>query len=110
MDPLAERLAAQQLHRDVVMTLVLADVVDRADVGVIERGRGARLAPEAAEAGRAFRDVLGKELERDLTAEPGVDRAVDDSHPAPAELGENPIVGDRAADQSPPNDETASAG
>ena len=43
-----ERLALEQLHRDEqVIALVVADVVDLADVRMIDARRGARLAPEA---------------------------------------------------------------
>ena len=79
--------------------LVLADVVDGADVGVVERGGGARLAAEARQRGGVAGHLFGQELERDLAAEPGVDGAVDDAHAAAAELVEDSIVGDRAADQ-----------
>ena len=41
-----ERLAFEQLHREIELALVLVEAVDRADVRMIERRRGARLAPE----------------------------------------------------------------
>ena len=46
-DPVLEGLALHQLHHEERLTFVLADVVDRADVGVVERrgGPGLRLEP-----------------------------------------------------------------
>ena len=41
-----ERLPFQQLHDQKRCALVFANVVDRADIRVIERGRGARFAAQ----------------------------------------------------------------
>jgi len=43
-----ERLAFEQLHRnEQVIALVIADVVDLADIRMVDAGRRARLAPES---------------------------------------------------------------
>ena len=44
---LGQHLALQQLHRDEELAVVFADLVDLADVRMVDAGRGARLAPEA---------------------------------------------------------------
>ena len=46
-DPLGERLAVEELHHEVLGSLVRADVVDGADPRVGERGGRSRLALEA---------------------------------------------------------------
>ena len=46
-DALLQRLPLQQLHRDEVLAFVLVDVIDRADVGVIERRSRLGLALES---------------------------------------------------------------
>ena len=61
-------------------------VVDRADVGVVQRGGRARLALEALERLRVAAELLGQELQRDAAAELRVLRLVDDAHAAAAEL------------------------
>ena len=45
--PLFQRLAIQQLHRNKRLAFVLVNVVNGADAGMIERGRRAGLALEA---------------------------------------------------------------
>jgi hypothetical protein len=47
VDTLLERLAVQQFHDDDGLVLELLDLVDRADVGMIQSRRGAGLALEA---------------------------------------------------------------
>ena len=42
----ADRLAFQQLHHDVVAAVLLADVIQRADMRVIQTGNGSRFALE----------------------------------------------------------------
>ena len=97
-DPLGQRLALEQLHRDEVLALVLVDLVDRADAGVVERRGGARLALEALERGRVLRHLRGQELQRDVAAELRVLGLVDDAHAAAAELRSDPVVRDGLAD------------
>ena len=87
-----QRLPFHQLHDQVVGGALLADVVQRADVRVVEAGNRASLALEAgADFGR-FGEMLGKHLHRDLAAEPRVLRPVDFSHAAGPE-GTDDLVG-----------------
>ena len=75
-------------------TVLLADVVDGADVGMVQRGSGARLALKAAEGLRVARDVVREELQRHETMEADVLGLVDDAHPAGAQLLEDAVVGE----------------
>jgi len=74
---------AHQLHRDVERALDVAGVVDRDDVGMVERGGQPRFAHEtlAEVAGQARRE----QLERHGPPQMHVLGAVDDAHPAAAE-------------------------
>ena len=60
-DAVLQRHAVQKLHGDERLAVLLADVVDRADVGMVQRGGGLRLALEAAQepAGRWRRRRAG---------------------------------------------------
>ena len=82
-------------HRHVQQPLVLARVVDRDHVRVLDPSRGAELAPEAAPELLVGR-VLGRDhLQRDLAVERDVRRAVDDPHAAAAADAADHVVGER---------------
>ena len=79
-------------------TVELIDVVDRADVGMIQRGRRARFALEALERAGLQRHVFRQELEGDRAIEPRVLGLVDDAHAAAAEEFGDLVVGNPLAD------------
>ncbi len=91
-DVLLERPALQQLHDDEPPPLPLADVVDRADVRVVERRGGARLAQVAVDGFRVLGALLGNELQRDVAMEASVLGLPDDAHPALADLLDQAVV------------------
>lgn len=81
----AERLPFQQLGDDVGNLAMPADVVDRQDVGVAERGRHPSLSFESFEAGRVRNDRRRQNLDRDVAAEAGVTGAIDSAHASRSE-------------------------
>ena len=85
LDPVSERTAVNELADKVLTPVLLAGVMDREDVGVIERGCELRLALEAPPIGRVGQ-VRGDELDRDGAIQLRVRRAVDRAHPAFAKL------------------------
>ena len=89
-----QRRAFQKLHGDEGVAVVLADVVNRADVGMIQRRRGLRLALKTSERLRIARHVIRKELQRDEAVQPGVFGLVDHTHAAAAELLDDAVVRD----------------
>jgi hypothetical protein len=94
-----ERAPFERLHDDEVRAFVLVDVVDRADVRMVERRSRARLALESLECRRIAGHVLRKELERDGPAQTRVFSLVDHTHAAAAEFGHDAIPRDHAAVQ-----------
>ena len=88
----------QKLHGDERLITVLADVVNRADVGVVERRGRLRFAPETFECLRVPGYVVRQELQGNETAELGVLGLVNDAHPAAAELLDDAVVRDGLAD------------
>ena len=97
---IVERLAFHPFHDDERLALVFADVVDRADVRVVQRGGGSRLDAKPLNGLAVSHQFLWDELERDLPAETIVLSAVDDAHAAGAELMRDPIVRNGFADHA----------
>ena len=84
------RFPFDQLHHEVVGT----DIVQRADVGVVQRGDGPCLALEPVA------EVLARHLDGDIAPDTRVVRAIDDTHAAGANLrddlvGAEPVAGGR---------------
>jgi hypothetical protein len=67
VDDVLQRLAGEALHHDEELVLVLSDFVDGADIGMVQRGGGARLAAKTFERLRVLRGRIGKKLERNKT-------------------------------------------
>ena len=78
----AERLPLEELHDEVRNPVRLADVVDRADVRVVEGRGGLRLPREPRADRRIGEPVPANELERDRSLEAHVGRAEDFAHSA----------------------------
>ena len=83
--PLGQDFTLEQLHRDVQLPVLLADLVDLADVRMVDARRGAGLAPEALTR-LGIVGERGQRLQRDRTFKPAVARGVDDAHAALAKL------------------------
>ena len=95
-----ERLALVVRHRDERLAVVVADFVDRGDVRVIERAGGARLPQQAGGGVRMADGVRGQELQRNPALEVRVLGKIDRTHPAGADVAEDPVVGDGGADHA----------
>jgi len=75
-----------------------SDVVDRADVGMLQRRGGAGFALQPLERLGVPAHLLRQELQRHAAAELQIFRLVDDAHAAAAQLREDPVVGNRLTD------------
>jgi hypothetical protein len=84
-DQAGQRLALEQLHDQIRRRPFAADVVERADVRMIQRRDRARLALEARAQVLALGDALRQDFDRYLPVEARVARAVDLAHAAGAE-------------------------
>jgi hypothetical protein len=94
---IAERAPADPLDGEEGTSVDLADLVDRDDVRMVQRGERPRLSPEP-------RPVIGieargveEELERDVAAERGVVRAVDGTHAALGDLLDDAVLPEEGA-------------
>ena len=97
-DPLLQVAAVDQAHRDDQLVVLLARVVDRDDVGVIEAGGEARLAQEPLAEALVAAEVAGDHLQRHLAIEGEMGRPVDDAHPAARDQRVEPVPAESRAD------------
>ena len=84
-----QRVALQVLHDQEVPPVVLADVEQGADVGVVEGRQQLRLALEAREALGIGDERRGQDLDRDVAIELGVARTIHLAHSACPERAED---------------------
>jgi hypothetical protein len=92
-----ERLAFEILHGDEEAAAIFGDFVNRANVGMIQRGSGAGFTAKTLEGRGVFGNVVREKLEGNRAAKIDVFGFINDAHPAAAELFENAEVGDRRA-------------
>ena len=95
-DERPEVVAGHVAHRDVGDAALLARVVDRDDVGVVDRRRDLRLAQEAAPDRRVLHERGGDDLQRDLAVERELRRPVHDPHAAATRDRLDPVAGEAA--------------
>jgi hypothetical protein len=92
---LLERLAVNQLHDEKGGAVVIADIEERADVGVGELREGTRFAVEPLAQLRVGGERTGQHLDRDGPIEPRIAGLVDLAHAAGAD-GRDDLVGSKA--------------
>src|SRR5207249_2942831 len=83
--PLLERFAVETLHDDERRAVVFADVIQRADVRVIERRNRLGFALEALAEPRVVDALFRKDLDGNRAVQSRVARAIDLAHPAGSE-------------------------
>ncbi len=93
LEPGRQRLPLDVLHDDEASVTVGADLVDGADVGMIERGGGARLAQERLAGLVVVQSPRGEQLDRDRAIQVEVVGQIDLAHAADAQTTPDPIVG-----------------
>ncbi len=93
-DHRGQRLPLHELHGEEAALEQVADLVDRDDVRVVERRRGARFLLEAPDRVGVAGERGPQQLHRDLAAKPGVVRQVDLAHPAAADQRQHLVGAD----------------
>src|SRR5207249_11869426 len=86
--------AIQVLHCDEPLPLVVRDLVYGADIGMVQSGRGPRLATEAFDDLRVLGDFIRQKFQRRKASEHGVLGLVDHAHPAADQLRDNAVMRD----------------
>src|SRR5208283_6056663 len=90
----------QQFHGDKGSPVGFVNLIDGADVGVVQRGCGLGFPLKTAQGHCVLGEVVGKELQGDVAAELQVFRLVHNTHPAAAELLDDAVVRDGLADHA----------
>ena len=108
-DEARERLAVDELHREELLPLVLADVERAGHVAVRDAARELRLLPEAREDPGRVDQLAAEHLERDDLVELRVARPVHRTHPARAEEAQD-LVATREHLRPGPEDREARRG
>ena len=91
-DPVFQRLAFQQFHRNVRRALELSDFVDRANVGVVDSGSGFGLMLEALDCRSVAGYLFRKELQSNFAFKLQVFGAIHHAHAAAAKPLDDAIM------------------
>src|SRR5215469_17383118 len=94
-----QRLTFEKFHCDKRSAVLSADVVYGADVWMVERRCCLRLSLKARQRLWVLRYIVREELQCHETMQPCVLGLVNHTHPAPAQLLDNAVVGDGLADE-----------
>ena len=85
LDARRQRLALHVLHHHVAGAILVADVVEHADVRMVQRSNGAGLALKSLAQILALGDVFGQDLDGDGAVEASVARLVHFAHASRAD-------------------------
>ena len=91
-DHVLECSARQKFHDQERAAFLLANVINRADVGMVQSRSRLGFTAKALQRLPVLCQVVGKKLERDKAAQPRVLGFVDDAHTAAAQLLNDPVM------------------
>jgi hypothetical protein len=97
-NPVLERQPIQKLHGDERFAVLVVNFVDRANVGMVQRGGSLGFALKAAECLRVFGYIVGQKLQSDKAVELDIFSLVDHTHATATELFDDAVVRDGLAD------------
>src|SRR5713226_91452 len=89
----------QKLHGDERLAVLLVDLVNRADVGMVESRCGLRFPLKTGQSLRVFGYFVGQKLQGHKAVELDVLSLVDHAHAAASEFLDDAVVRDGLADQ-----------
>src|SRR5215467_10491967 len=92
LDPVLEGLPLEILHGDEGLAFLLADLVDGADMGMVQSGGGARFALKPFQSLAVLRTMFGEELQGNGAAELGVFGLINHTHAAATQLLEDAVM------------------
>src|ERR1700679_2627167 len=95
IDEVLQGGAVQKLHGDESFAVLFADIVDGANVGMIQRGGCLRFTLESAQGLLVAGNFVGKKFQRDEAPQAGVFGFVNDAHASAAETFDDAVMGNR---------------
>jgi hypothetical protein len=97
-DQVSQGLTIEELHRNKRLIVVLADLIDGTDIGVVQGGRGLGFTLEPVQCLAIAGKFFWQELQRDKAMQSCVFGLIDHAHPATAEFFEDAVVRNGLAD------------
>src|SRR5271169_3521713 len=97
--------AFHEFHGNKYVAVLLSDLVDSTNVGMVERGCRTRLSSKSFQNLWVLGHVVRKKFERDKPAKGRILRLINDTHTAAAQHFNDSIVGDDLADHWADNGE-----
>ena len=98
IDQMFQRLAGKTLHHDEKVSFMLADFMNRANVGMVQCGSRTRFPPKTFKSLRIARGVVRKEFQRHEASQESIFGLVDNPHSTSTEQFDDPVMGDSLAD------------
>src|SRR6266852_9300390 len=95
-----QRRSVEILHDDERLAVLLTNVVDSADIRMVERRRSSRLAAESLQRLPVLRYILRQKLQCNEAVKPSVLGLVNDSHASAAELLDDAVMRDDLSNHS----------
>src|ERR1700687_297864 len=89
-----ECLSFEKLHDNETLAVVFVNVINGADMRMIQRRSCSRFAAEALNSRMVLGKALGKKFQADVAAETNVLGLIHDPHSASAQLFQNAVMGD----------------
>src|SRR5437016_1375541 len=94
-----QRNPVQKFHSNECLPVLLADVMNRADIGVVQSGSGTRLTAKAFQCLRVTGEFFRQKLQSHKAAEPSVFGLIHDPHSATTEFLDDAVVRNGLADE-----------
>jgi len=91
-DPVLEGLPFEILHRNEGLAFIFADLINGANMGMVESRGGARFTLKAFQSQAVLGKMFRQELEGDEPAELGVFGFINHTHPAATQLLEDAVM------------------
>src|SRR5438094_3495843 len=95
-----ESLSIQQFHRDKGLAFVLVDLMNRADIRMVEGGGGSGLTLKTLQRLVIARKSFWQELQGYAATQLRILGLIDHPHAATAKLSHNPVMGDDSTDHA----------